>query len=254
MSTQDVERPQNRLERGDPVTLGFFGSFTSKGAQCSSAAFWSGWSGSDERRLLWLRRHEYATDPFGAGASDPFYRDLPEALKRILNVRVPDQHWLLVEIPKRLGFNAGGANSKVADHAALADAILDAISGESAGSPVRALGEALAGRTISGSSERDVWVDRRRAYNEQFSLKPPEFNPDLGQWDGDDSTWRLLNLSGTTDAQHKLSVPDRLGFPTDGTDEVVAGGDRLPTALTEAVKDEASGSPVRALAEALAGV
>lgn len=104
------------------------------------------------------------------------------------------------------------------------------------------------------AARREVWVDRKWAYGRQSHPKPPNVNPDLGQPDDDDATWRLLHLVATTDDQHKLYVPDRLGFPVDGTDSGVAAGDRLPTALTEAVADEASDSPVRALAEALAGV
>lgn len=254
MGVLDIERPQNRLERGDSARLRFLGAYWSKDYQLSSAAFWSGWSDSDERRHLWLRRHEHAVDPLGAGASDPLYRDLPEALKRILRVRIPDHHWLLVEIPKRLGFNSGGTNSKVANNTALADAILDAISDEASNSPVRDLGEALAGKTGSGSSQRDVWVDRRWDYGVNLHNMNPDVIPDLGPPEGDDSTWRLLELRATSDTRHKVRVPDRLGFPADGTDSGVAAGDRLPTALTTAVKDESSGSPVRALAEALAGV
>lgn len=252
MAVLDIDRPQNRLERGDSPRIVATGASWSKDDQLSSIATWSDWSDSDEQRHLWLRRNEATTSMLQA--SDPVYRDLPEALKRLLRVRIADHHWLLVEIPKRLGFNSGGTNGKVANNTALADAILDAISDEAVDSPVRDLGEALAGKTGSGSSQRDVWVDRRWAYGRQSHSKPPDVNPDLGPPEGDDSTWRLLELRATSDTQHKMSVPDRLGFPADGIDSGVAAGDRLPTALTTAVEDEASDSPVRALAEALAGV
>lgn len=188
-------------------------------------------------RFVYLRREAHATDPTKIGHDEPLYADLPEGLRRILRVEKDDHHWVLVEVPERLGFNSCGTNSKVANSTALGYAILDAVSDEASDSPVRGLGEALTGRTGAGSPQRDVWVDH-----------------DLRDGEPSWTTWWLLDLRATSDTQSKVHVPDRLGFPAGGIDNGVAAGDRLPKALTIAVQDEPLDSPVRALAEALAGV